>query len=80
MTKRDDVTTIPAEEVKPGFTLLIPRVDGSSPPRQLDVAAVKFFQIVGGRPMVQITAELVPPEGRPWTVERRVGSKVARLL
>jgi hypothetical protein len=79
MVKRHDVMEIGVDEVKNGFTLVIPSLDGS-PPRQFNVEAVGFSQIVGCPAMIKFTSELVPPEGRPWVIEYPLGSRVVRLL
>jgi hypothetical protein len=78
MVKALDVEEILVDEVKPGFTLVIPDVNGS-PPRQFKVEAVGFSQIVGGPPMINLTRELVPPECRPWVREYPRGTRVLRL-
>jgi len=57
--KTQFIVEIRVKEVKSGFTLAIPRVDRSSPPRLFNVVAVGSCQMVGGMAMVQFTREVV---------------------
>lgn len=79
MAKAHDVQEILAQEVKPGYTLVIPDVDGKSS-RLFNVEAIGFTQIVDSPAMMRFTSEIVPPAARPTIIERPVGSTVLRLL
>ena len=65
---------INVEDASPGDRLIVP---GRS--RPVDVATLRYEQIVGGRAMLVLIPAIVPPEGRPVPAYVPIGTQVRRI-
>jgi hypothetical protein len=81
VVKRRDVTRIPVQQVKPGFTLAIPS-EGGQPRRVFQVEEVgwEYKNAPGEKAKMVLTSEPLPDSGEPWVLKYPIGTLVARVM
>jgi hypothetical protein len=80
MVKRHDVSHIPVQKVKPGFTLLMASSSGK-PPWAIEVEEVGWNHTTGEKPTITITSSPHVATGEPVVLDALpLGTIVTRVL
>jgi hypothetical protein len=80
MVKRHDVSQIPVQKVKPGFTLLMASAPGK-PPWAIEVEKVGWNHTAGEKPTLTITSTPLAATSEPVVLDALpLGTIVTRVL